>query len=328
MAAAVLANSQLTAALSHTLGQTDYSGVGELQRGKVRDSYVQGDRRAIVVSDRLSAFDRIVCTVPFKGQVLNSISAYWFEQTQDICPNHLISVPDPCVSIVRECEPFAVEMVVRGYLTGSSPTSIWTHYHSGERSYCGHALPDGMRQHQQLPQPLITPTTKAEKGQHDALLEIDQIVELGLVDAKDFRKLCRLALALFARGQQLASERGLILVDTKYEFGKLPDGTIALIDEVHTPDSSRYWYADSYNKTMQDGGEIKALDKEYVRRYLSDELGFRGDGETPELPDAVRVEAARRYIEIYETVTGREFEASTEAPAARIESALRKAMAS
>jgi phosphoribosylaminoimidazole-succinocarboxamide synthase len=311
----------LRAGLSTTLSETNYSGLGQLYRGKVRDCYVADGRRVIIVTDRLSAFDRIVATIPFKGQVLNGISAFWFEQTAAVCPNHLIASPDPAVSLVHECEPFSVEMIVRGYLTGSSPTSIWTHYAAGARQYCGHRLPDGLPKHARLPAPLITPTTKAEKGSHDELLTAAQVVEQKLATADEFEQLSQLALAIFARGQQLAAERGLILVDTKYEFGRLPSGKVVLIDEVHTPDSSRYWYADSYEQALSKAEDPRALDKEYVRRYLSAQ-GFRGEGELPKLPDEVRIEAARRYIEIFEQMTGRDFEPNLEPPGSRIQRSL------
>lgn len=315
-------------ALSQTLSETDFKGFGVLQRGKVRDCYVAGGQRAIVVSDRLSAFDRIVATIPFKGQVLNGISSFWLEQTKDVCPNHLIRVADPAVSVVHECQPFPIEMVVRGFLTGSSPTSIWTHYADGARTYCGHALADGLTKHARLPRPLVTPTTKAETGHgHDEPISASQAVEQGLVGADEFEQLSQLALDLFAFGQKLVAERGLVLVDTKYEFGRMPDGRVVLIDEAHTPDSSRYWYEDSYRMAMAEGGDPKALDKEYVRRYLG-ELGYRGDGDPPPLPDDVRIEAARRYVEIYEQVTGRTFEPNLEAPLPRITKNLEAALSS
>jgi phosphoribosylaminoimidazole-succinocarboxamide synthase len=307
------------------LDETAYSDLGTLERGKVRDCYIRDGRRAIVVTDRLSAFDRIVATIPFKGQVLNGVSAYWLEQTRAICPNHLISVPDPVASLVHECRPFPVEMVLRGFLTGSSPTSIWTCYARGERRYCGHPLAEGLRQHQRLAAPLITPTSKAPKGEHDELLSADEVIERGLATAEEYAQLSELSLALFARGQALAAERGLILVDTKYEFGRLPDGRICLIDEVHTPDSSRYWYADSYEEALRAGRDPRALDKEYVRRYLSG-VGFRGEGPVPPLPDEVRIEAARRYIEIYERMTGQPFVPNLEPPRPRIHAALRAAL--
>lgn len=311
--------------LALALDQTDFSDLGTLERGKVRDCYIRGGRRAIVVSDRLSAFDRIVATIPFKGQVLNGVSAYWLEQTRAICPNHLISVPDPVASLVHECRPFPVEMVVRGYLTGSSPTSIWTCYARGDRRYCGHALGEGLRQHQALPTPLITPTSKAPKGEHDELLSGDEVIARRLATVEEYEQLSTLSLALFACGQRLAAERGLILVDTKYEFGRLPDGRICLIDEVHTPDSSRYWYADSYEEALSAGRDPRALDKEYVRRHLSG-IGFRGEGPVPPLADEVRIEAARRYIEIYERMTGQSFVPNLDPPRARIHAALRAAL--
>lgn len=318
----MVTNEVLKQALDRTLDQTQYEGLGKLVRGKVRDNYVADGRRTIVVTDRLSAFDCIVATIPFKGQVLNGISAYWFDKTKHLCPNHLIEVPDPAVSVVHECEPFAVEMVVRGFLTGSSQTAIWTHYAKGERRYCGHTLPDGMRKHEKLPQALITPTSKAEKGAHDELLSAAHVIELGLATPEEYAQLSELSLRLFAFGQQLAAERGLLLVDTKYEFGRSPDGQLVLIDEVHTPDSSRYWYAESYEQALRDNADPRALDKEYVRRYLA-AGGFHGEGEVPTLPDDVRMEAARRYIEIYEVMTGRDFEANLESPVERIRRNLR-----
>jgi len=313
----VVDESTLRGALELTVDETNLTGVGRLERGKVRDCYVAATRRTIVVTDRISAFDRLIGTVPFKGQVLNGISAFWFDKTRDICANHLIELPDPVVSVVHECEPFKVEMVVRGYLTGSSPTSIWTHYDKGAREYCGHALPEGMRRHERLPQPLVTPTSKGEVGQHDELLTGAEVVGQGLASPDEFAQLSELSLKLFAFGRGLAAERGLILVDTKYEFGRLPDGRIAVIDEVHTPDSSRYWYADSYETAVDEGRDPRALDKEYVRRHLAQQ-GFKGEGRVPVLAEDVRMEASRRYIEIYEVVTGAAFEPNLEPPLERI----------
>lgn len=323
----MLDESLLAHGLALTLSETRFEGFGELYRGKVRDCYIAGGRRAIVVSDRLSAFDRIVGTIPFKGQVLNGISAFWFRETREVCPNHVIAVPDPAVTLAHECTPFPVEMVVRGFLTGSSPTSIWTHYAAGSRAYCGHRLPEGMRKHQALRQALITPTSKAQKGEHDELLTAGEVISHGLATPEEFEQLSQLSLRLFALGQELASRRGLILVDTKYEFGRLPGGEIALIDEVHTPDSSRYWYADSYEQAMRDGSDPRALDKEYVRRHLAGR-GFTGNGPVPELSDEVRIEAARRYIEIFEQMTGSAFQPDLEAPLQRIARHLEGALAS
>ncbi len=301
-----------------TLARTDLRGLGTRIEGKVRDSYVGEKRRTIVVSDRVSCFDVVVGTIPLKGQVLNQLAAFWFEKTRDIAPNHILEVPDPSVSIVSEVEILPVEFVMRGYLTGVSNTSIWTAYEKGAREYCGHTLPDGMTKHQRLEAPLLTPTTKAEQGEHDELTSREAILESGVVSQEIYDRAAEISHALFARGQEFAASRGMILVDTKYEMGLDASGNIVLADEVHTPDSSRYWYADSYESTMADGSDPKALDKEYVRRWLVSEHGYKGDGPPPELPDDVRCEAAARYIEAYETLTGQAFEPDTESPEERI----------
>ena len=303
--------------LSRTLERIDLAGLGEHHHGKVRESYSRGGRRILVASDRLSAFDVVLGTIPFKGQVLNQLAAYWFEETQHLAPNHVIDVPDPNVTRAVECRPLPVEMVVRAYLTGVTTTSIWKHYEAGSRRFAGHALPDGMRKNQPLPRPLVTPSTKAEKGAHDETVSRTNLVERGLVDAKTFDELEAMCLGMFAFGQARAGGRGLILVDTKYELGRAPDGRILFIDEIHTPDSSRYWYAEDYERRVARGEEPRSLDKEYVRRHFA-AIGYTGDGTPPPIPDDVRVEAARRYIEAYETVTGRAFAADTEAPLPRI----------
>jgi phosphoribosylaminoimidazole-succinocarboxamide synthase len=283
----------------------------------VRDNYVAGDRRTIVVTDRVSCFDRVVGTLPFKGQVLNQIAAYWFEKTAHLSPNHLISVPDPNVSVVREGRPLAVEFVVRGYLTGSTSTSIWTAYAKGERVYCGHRLPEGLKRHEPLPQALLTPTTKAEKGAHDEPVSRAEVIERGLMTAERYDEAERLVLALYAEGSKVAGQRGLILVDTKYELALDANDQIFVIDEIHTPDSSRYWYKDAYQRAMSEGRDPEALDKEYVRRWLQ-EQGYRGEGPIPEIPVDVRCEAARRYIEAYEQLSARDFVPDTEDPLPRI----------
>jgi phosphoribosylaminoimidazole-succinocarboxamide synthase len=302
---------------ARTLRTTDLPQLGRRQEGKVRDSYVREGRRTIVVTDRVSCFDVVVGTLPFKGQVLNQVAAFWFERTRALAPNHLLSVPDPTASIVRECRPLPVEFVMRGYLTGVTSTSIWTAYAKGERVYCGHRLPEGLHKHAPLPQPLLTPTTKAEKGAHDELASREQLIERGLVDAELFDRAAGIAHRLFAEGQRFAQTRGLILVDTKYEMGLDERGEIVVIDEIHTPDSSRYWYRDRYERAMRDGRDPEALDKEYLRRWLV-EQGYKGEGPVPEIPVEVRCEAARRYIEAYEQVTGRAFEPDTEEPLARL----------
>ena len=307
----------LRAQLRRTVDQTDFPTLGDKYEGKVRDNYTKDGRRIIIVSDRLSAFDVVLCTIPFKGQVLNQLAAHWFHETQAIAPNHVIDIPDPVVTRAIECAPLPVEMVVRGYLTGVTKTSIWRNYEAGQRSFGGATLPDGMRKNEPLPRALITPTTKAEKGGHDENVGRAELAERGLVDAATFDRLAEMCLTLFAFGQKRAAERGLILVDTKYELGKTPDGKIVFIDEIHTPDSSRYWYADDYEARLAKGEEPRSLDKEYVRRWYVDQ-GYNGTGTPPPIPDDVRVEAAKRYIAAYEQVTGSAFVPDTEEPNARI----------
>ncbi len=307
----------LHAQLRRTVDKTDFPTLGDKYEGKVRDNYTKAQRRIIIVSDRLSAFDVVLCTIPFKGQVLNQLAAHWFEETKAVAPNHVIDVPDPVVTRAVECAPLPVEMVVRGYLTGVTKTSIWRNYEAGLRSFGGATLPDGMKKNEPLPTALITPTTKAEKGGHDENVTPAQLAERGLVDGPMFETLAKMCLELFAFGQKRAAERGLILVDTKYELGKTPDGKIVFIDEIHTPDSSRYWYADDYSQRLSRGEEPRSLDKEYVRRWYVDQ-GYNGSGTPPEIPDSVRVEAARRYIAAYEQVTGKFFAPDTDEPNARI----------
>lgn len=293
--------------LPHVLEQTHLDELGKRYEGKVRDNYTTSNgQRYIVVTDRISAFDRILGTLPLKGQLLNHVAGFWFEQTKDIAPNHLLSVPDPNVMLVRECKPLPVEMVVRAYLTGTTSTSIWVHYHRGERLYCGHKLPDGMRKHQQLAKPILTPSTKAMDGGHDVSASRDEILALTKLSSSEFDRAAEMAMALFKRGQQLCASRGLILVDTKYEFGRTPEGDIVVIDEIHTPDSSRFWFAESYEQRFDAGQDPESFDKEYVRRWLVSR-NFKGDGPAPALPEEVRVEATSRYVEAVERITGETF---------------------
>jgi phosphoribosylaminoimidazole-succinocarboxamide synthase len=296
-----------------TIDRTDLDQLGAKYEGKVRDCYVTGDgRRIIVVTDRLSAFDRVITTIPSKGHVLNRIAHHWFAETAHIAPNHVLEVPDPNVMIGVECTPLKVELVMRAYLTGVTSTSIWRAYERGDRRFCGHPLPDGMVKNQILPQPLLTPTTKADKGDHDVSMSREELIASGAVSARDFDRAAEIAAALFAFGQARAAERGLILVDTKYEMGRAPNGDIIVIDEIHTPDSSRYWYAGDYTQRLAAGQEPRSLDKEFVRRWLVEEAGYRGEGPPPVVPDDIRVEAAARYVEICELVTGRKFEPETD----------------
>lgn len=304
--------------LERTLIGTDLPDLGKRYLGKVRDNYVDGGSRALVTTDRLSAFDMVIGTVPFKGQVLNQLAEYWFQETADIAPNHVISVPDPNCMIVRECRPLPAEFVMRGYLTGVTSTSIWSAYERGARVFCGHSLPDGMQRHQLLPEPLLTPSTKAPSGEHDVSVSREQLLEMTDITAEQFQRAADMVTALFAFGQQRAAERGLILVDSKYELGISAAEELVVIDEIHTPDTSRYWQAADYEERMADGRAPHSLDKEYVRRWLVETADYRGEGEPPELPDEVRVEAARRYIAAYEHITGAEFIPDTEAPLERI----------
>lgn len=307
----------LHALCARTLHDTDFRGLGTRVVGKVRDSYLGDGRRTLVVTDRVSCFDRVVGTIPLKGQLLNQMAAFWFDQTKSIARNHLIAVPDPCVSIVEECRTLPVEFVMRAYLTGATSTSIWTAYARGERVYCGHRLPDGLRRHERLPAPLLTPTTKALHGAHDELTSRADLIARGTLSESLYDAAHALVQRLFAEGTRYAAKQGLILVDTKYELGLDAKGELVVIDEIHTPDSSRYWRIDGYEKALAEGGSPAAIDKEYVRLWLV-EQGYRGEGTPPVLPDEVRVEAASRYISAFEQVTGRAFAPNLEDPAPRI----------
>jgi len=277
------------------------------ESGKVRDWYPLGHgKRLIVTTDRLSAFDRVLAAVPYKGQVLNQLSAWWFRNTADIIGNHLLSVPDPNASVVREVQPLPVEVIVRGYITGVTTTALWYRYSLGERSIYGYDFPDGLQKNRALPEAIITPTTKGGPTGHDERLTCAEVVEQGYLDSAAWSTVSKAALALFARGQERAAEAGLILVDTKYEFGRAPDGTILLIDEVHTPDSSRYWKADSYEERLAAGLEPASFDKEFVRMAYS-KLGYRGDGPVPKVPDSLWAETSTLYRRAYELLTGTVF---------------------
>jgi phosphoribosylaminoimidazole-succinocarboxamide synthase len=308
----------LREALTNTLGETDLPALGVKYEGKVRDNYTTKDgRRFIVVTDRISAFDRVLGTIPFKGQVLNRLAAWWFEKTRDVAPNHLLRVPDPNVLECVECTPILCELVVRAYLTGSTSTSIWTHYEGGARVFCGHRLPDGLKKNQRLSAPILTPATKAPKGEHDVSGSREEILATGLVTAADFDAAAEMAVRLFAAGQRICAERGLILVDTKYEMGRTKDGRLVVIDEIHTPDSSRFWMMETYEGRLAKGEDPEPLDKDFVRRHYT-RAGYRGDGEAPPLPDEVRVGAARRYIEAFERITGTTFVPDAAPPLPRI----------
>jgi phosphoribosylaminoimidazole-succinocarboxamide synthase len=289
-----------------TVSKTDFQLPGQtgVYHGKVRDVYFLGDRLVMVASDRISAFDHILPRpIPYKGQVLNQLAAHFLHHTKDICPNWLIATPDPNVAVGHRCEAFRIEMVVRGYLTGHA----WRVYKAGARVLCGIALPDGMKEHDRFPQPIITPSTKAEEG-HDEDIARAEIIRQGLANETEYSMLEKYALALFERGTQMAANQGLILVDTKYEFGK-KDGQIYLIDEIHTPDSSRYFYLEGYEERQAKGEPQKQLSKEFVREWLIAH-GFQGkdDQLMPVMPDFFVEQVSERYIELYEKVTGKTFE--------------------
>lgn len=282
-----------------------FPGQTAFYSGKVRDVYTIGDRLVMVASDRISAFDVILPRpIPFKGQVLNQIAAYMLKATSDICPNWLETVPAPNVSIGKKCVPFRIEMVVRGNLTGHA----WRTYSSGQRTLCGATMPDGMKENDFFPSPIITPSTKAEQG-HDEDISPDEIIAKGLATAKEWAVLSEYALQLFERGKEIAAKQGLILVDTKYEFGKIGD-TVYLMDEIHTPDSSRYFYADGFEERQAKGERQKQLSKEFVREWLIANNFMGKEGQTvPEMTDEWVNTISKRYIELYEKVIGEEFEA-------------------
>ncbi len=283
---------------------THFTNLGERYVGKVRDVYTQKDRSILIATDRQSAFDISWCSIPHKGQVLNQLSAWWFQHVADIMPNHVLAVPDPNVTVVKKLSMLSVEIVVRGYLAGSTSTSAWINYSKGVRSFCGNQLPEGLVKNQKLPSgAIITPTTK---GDHDELIDPQEIIARGFATAEQWSEISEKALALFARGQVISSQHGLILVDTKYEMGFDESGVLTLGDEVHTPDSSRYWIADTYEARMAAGQEPESLDKEFFRLWLR-EQGFEYGGPKPAISDEVRQMLSRKYIDLYERMTGSAF---------------------
>ena len=302
----MISKDQLKRLLPSAFGETSLP-LPNKTSGKVRDWYdLPNGKRLIITTDRLSAFDRILAAVPYKGQVLNQLSAWWFEQTQDIIPNHIVSLPDPNAAVVHVAEPFPVEVIVRGYITGVTTTALWYRYSLGERHIYGYEFPEGLRKNQALPEPIITPTTKGGVTGHDERLTCAEVVGKGLLDQQTWDQVQSAALAVFKLGQEVARKKGIILVDTKYEFGCAADGSLMLIDEVHTPDSSRFWMAGSYEARFAAGEDPENFDKEFVRLAYA-EKGYRGDGEIPSMPDELWVSASERYIQLYEMLTGKAF---------------------
>ena len=291
--------------LDNCLSETNLSRGNKIS-GKARDRYDLGDRLVLITTDRQSAFDRVLAAIPFKGQVLNMTSAWWFEQTRHIVPNHVLSIPDPNVTVAKKCTVFPIEIVVRGYITGSTNTALWTVYESGQRRYCGNDLSEGMVKNQKLPTNILTPTTK--EHDHDRPISPDEIVSENWMTADDWEQCSSIALELFAFGQAKAAERGLILVDTKYEMGRDEDGQITLVDEIHTSDSSRYWIADTYEQRMREGQEPDNVDREFLRLWFRENCDPYEDEVLPPAPDDLVVELSRRNIYLYEKITGRTFE--------------------
>ncbi len=313
-----MSRSVLHQQLPFTLRETNLPALGALYRGKVRDVYSAGDTLVLVTTDRLSAFDRVLTTIPFKGEILNRLAAFWFDRTKHVVKSHLLDVPDPNVAVARRCEAMPIEFVVRGYLTGS----LWRDYQQGTHTAYGLPFPEGMKKDQAFERPLITPSTKEQGGAHDEPISEKEILARGLVNERDWRRACEAALGLFEEGQKWAASRGLILVDTKYEFGKQGD-ELYVIDEIHTPDCSRYWIAEEYERRFTAGEDQRMLDKENIRQWLIKEAGFQGHGEPPQIPDDVRVDLATKYITAYEQITGEELRLTVGDPAERIERNLR-----
>ncbi len=297
---------QIAPFLQNCLEGTDVEGFPEVYKGKVRDNYMTADgKRILVTTDRQSAFDRNLGLIPLKGQALTQLSTWWFEQTKDIVANHLIEMVDPNVVVGKNVKPIPLEMVIRGYLSGSTGTASWTAYDKGERVYCGHQLPEGMHKNQAFEKPLITPTTKSDV--HDENVDFFSIAESGIVSKELWEQMVEATYRLFARGQELAAKGGLILVDTKYEFGVDEEGNLVLIDEIHTSDSSRFWKADTYEALIADGKEPENFDKEFLRLWFRERCDPYNDETLPAMPDEFRIEVASRYIETYERITGQDF---------------------
>ncbi len=312
-------DARLTAQLPFTLSSTDFPALGQKYQGKVRDTYAKEDRLVLITTDRLSAFDHVLTTLPFKGDLLNTLAHFWFQKTAHVVKNHVLDMPDPCVIVGRRAEPFKVEFVVRGFLTGS----LWRDYEAGRDPY-GIALPPGLKKDQQFERAMITPSTKAPIGQHDEPLSEQAVVERGLLSARDWARAKEAALGLFAEGQRQAAAQGLLLVDTKYEFG-LIGSELVVIDEMHTPDSSRFWVAEGAAERFARGEAQQMLDKENLRQWLIAERGFSGHGAPPAIPDAVRVMLADKYLTAFERITGTTFPLEVGDVRARLEKNLKAA---
>lgn len=298
--------------LKNTLNETNIQGIKKVYRGKVRDMYEAKGQKLFIITDRQSAFDRVLASVPFKGAVLNLFSAFWFEQTKDIVDNHMIAVPDPNVMAATPVKIYPVEVVVRAYITGSTSTSAWMNYEKGERLFCGVQLPEGLKKNQKFNKPILTPTTKSDE--HDEKISRDEIIAQGLVPEDKWNQIEEYAFAIFKRGQEIAAKAGYILVDTKYEFGEDANGNILLADEVHTPDSSRYWKAATYEERFSQDLEPESFDKEFLRLWFREHCDPYNDEVLPDAPDDLVIKLSSKYIEIYEQITGNTFEYNTDQP--------------
>jgi phosphoribosylaminoimidazole-succinocarboxamide synthase len=298
--------------LRNCLDDTSFLPLPNRKKGKVRDTYDLGDKLLLITTDRQSAFDRILADIPFKGQVLNQVSAFWFEQTRDIVPNQVIDIPDPNATLAKKCTVLPVEFVVRGYLTGSTDTSAWTQYSKGNRNLCGNKLREGMKKNQKFEKPILTPTTKSDL--HDESISIEEILKRGLIEKPVWEQCESIVFKLFERGMHIAAFHDLILVDTKYELGLDAEGKIMLIDEIHTPDSSRYWLAESYPSRFRSGQEPENIDKEFLRLWFKDHCDPYKDKVLPAAPKELVAELSSRYIKLYEMITGKEFEIDTSMP--------------
>jgi phosphoribosylaminoimidazole-succinocarboxamide synthase len=308
--------------MKFTLEGTEFPKLGKKYKAKVRDCYLQEDKIFLISTDRQSAFDRILASIPFKGQVLTETSAFWFENTKDIIKNHVIDVPDPNVIVCKKLEVFPIEVVVRGYITGVTDTAAWTAYSKGERNFCGNILPEGLKKNQKFDKPIITPTTKSED--HDEKISGDEIIKRKLLTKEQWDHISEKALKLFGRGTRIAVKNGLILVDTKYEFGFDNKGNIFLIDEIHTPDSSRFWIKETYNEKFENGEEPENIDKEFLRLWFKEHCDPYKDKVLPEAPEELVVELSKRYIQLYEMTIGNQFAAETGDVTTRIEKNLKK----
>ena len=296
--------------LNNCITDSSYLNLPNFKKGKVRDQFDCGDKLILITTDRQSAFDRILASVPFKGQVLNQVSAFWFESTSHIVKNHVIEIPDPNVTVAKKCEVFPIEFVVRGYLTGSTDTSAWTQYSQGKRNICGNNIPDGMVKNQKFENPILTPTTKSDD--HDESISAEEIITRAIIKAEEWKKLEDIVLELFRYGTEVAKSHGLILVDTKYELGIDKNGDIVLLDEIHTPDSSRYWISETYGDRFANNLEPENIDKEFLRLWFKEKCDPYNDPELPKAPDDLIVELSSRYIKLYELITGKDFEINTE----------------